>query len=111
MPNKIVAVLGAGHSAVGTILDLAQAQESRAGDADHLGAARRQRRRSPSAAAPTTSLPRAASSARSLPSSFGAGGVRVETGFRLTHITSAMATSCDWVRDRRAAAAMLRPTS
>ena len=30
--GKIVAVLGAGHSAVGTILDLAQLERSRAGD-------------------------------------------------------------------------------
>ena len=28
MPNKVVAVLGAGHSAVGTILDLAQLKEA-----------------------------------------------------------------------------------
>ena len=87
MPNKVVAVLGAGHSAVGTILDLAQPQGGRAGNADRLASARRQSRRNPSAAVPTTSLPRAASSARSSPSSSRRGGVRVETGFRLTHIT------------------------
>ena len=86
--NKVVAVLGAGHSAVGTILDLAQLKTGRTGNGDRLDAARRHARRSPSVAAPTTSWPRAASSARSSPQLVQGGGVRVEAGFRLTHITA-----------------------
>ena len=65
--GKIVAVLGAGHSAVGTILDLvASSRLSRKLKSSGCFAATIRRNRS--AAGPMTSLPRAASSARSSPS-------------------------------------------
>ena len=37
------------------------------------------------------------------------GGVRVETGFRLTHITASGRQAATWVPGRRAAAVMSRP--
>ena len=68
--GKVVAVLGAGHSAVGTILDLARLKQAEP-RLKSSGCCAATIRRSRSAAGPMTSLPRAASSARSLLSLFG----------------------------------------
>jgi hypothetical protein len=86
--NKVVAVLGAGHSAVGTILDLAKLKEAepstqivwllRGDDPDKSfgGGA-------------NDKLAARGELGKVFAQLVHAGGVRLETGFRLTHITSA----------------------
>ena len=64
--GKTVAVLGAGHSAVGTLIDLAALERQRRPRPKSSGCCAVTDPRNHSAAAPTTSLPRAANSARYL---------------------------------------------
>jgi thioredoxin reductase len=85
--NKVVAVLGAGHSAVGTILDLAELKKEE--PATHIVWVLRGDR-------PEKSFGGGASDKLAARGELGkafarlvqSGGVRVEAGFSLTHITS-----------------------
>ena len=108
--NKVVAVLGAGHSAVGTILDLAQLKKDEPATRNHLGPARRhagkvvRRRRQRQALCarrawqglrPTRSRRRRSRGNRLPPDAY--------------HERRRQAA--DWVPDRLAAAVMSRPMS
>ena len=105
--GKTVAVLGAGHSAIGTLIDLVRLKEEAPTTEVGVAAARRQSSRRPSAAAPTTSWPRAARWARRSPSWWRAArsGSRPASASRTLAATARSSASA---RARRAAAATPR---
>ena len=88
MPGKTVAVLGSGHSAVGTLIELVRLKEEAPAHAGALARARRQareslrRRRQRQAG-------RARRARRGLAQLVGEGRIEVEAGFRVTHLAHA----------------------
>ena len=107
--NKVVAVLGAGHSAVGTILDLAQLKKDEPAT-EIVWMLRGDTPEKSFGGGANDKLAARGELGRVFARLVQGGGVHVEAGFRLTHITPPL-TSCDWVPDRRVAAGMSRPTS
>jgi thioredoxin reductase len=86
--GKVVAVLGAGHSAVGTILDLAKLKESKP-LTQIVWLLRSDNPEKSFGGGANDKLAARGELGRVFAQLIASGGVRVETGFRLTHITAA----------------------
>lgn len=85
--NKVVAVLGAGHSAVGTILDLAQLREEEPAT-EIIWVLRGDTPEKSFGGGANDKLAARGELGRVFAELVQRGGVRVETAFRLTHITA-----------------------
>jgi thioredoxin reductase len=86
--GKVVAVLGAGHSAAGTILDLAKLKESEP-STQIVWLLRGDNPEKSFGGGANDKLVARGELGRVFAQLIASGGVRVETGFRLTHITAA----------------------
>jgi thioredoxin reductase len=89
--NKVVAVLGAGHSAVGTILDLAQLKKVEPAT-DIIWVLRGDTPEKSFGGGANDKLAARGQLGKLFAGLVRGGGVRVETGFRLTHITAVAET-------------------
>jgi thioredoxin reductase len=86
--QKVVAVLGAGHSAVGTILDLAKLKEAEP-STQIIWLLRGDNPEKSFGGGANDKLVARGELGRVFAQLIGAGGVRVETGFKVTHVTTA----------------------
>ena len=101
-----VAVLGAGHSAIGTLIDLARLKDEAPATRGRSGCCAATTRRRRSAAAPTTSSPRAVRWARPSPAWSPAARSRSRPASR-SRISAATASACASAPARPAAAAIV----
>ena len=85
--NKLVAVLGAGHSAIGTILDLAQLRKAAPGT-EIVWLLRGDNPAKSFGGGANDKLAARGELGKVFAELVGAGGVRVETAFGLTHVTA-----------------------